>query len=165
MTTTDINNWTRRDFEKLPCRKWDEDIGIFDDLVILPARITIISQGIYRLRCWLAGLLHLDRPPIYTIDGLHDSGYRCMDFIAVKDEKPICRLSRCSDVIHIEGIGGLGYDWLARYNEVRVLVPPREWNVDCLKRSGLLRLFNHRGMRVGHALSSFEIYSLGKKEK
>ena len=127
-----LNTWTRKDFEHLRVRRWDEDIGEFDSLVILPQR------------------------------RIHDSGYRCLDFVAVIGEKPICRLSGCSDVVHIEGIGGLGYNWLKQYKECPSLVPPTAWNIDCLKTSGLLRLFARGKIVAGAALSSFEIYQVPK---
>ena len=127
-----ITKMTRKEFESLPHRSWNEDIGKFNCLVILPGK----SKD------------------------LHDSGYRCMDFVAVKDDKAICRLSGCSDVVHIEGIGGYGKDWLKKYNKVPFLVPPTGWNIDCLPKSGLLRLFpGSRCMTCGEALSSFEIYA------
>jgi hypothetical protein len=52
-----IDNMTIREFQNLPSRKWNEDIGFFDSLVILPTK------------------------------EIHDSGYRCMDFIAVRKIK------------------------------------------------------------------------------
>jgi len=134
----DITDMTRKEFDALPQRDWNEDIKEFDSLVVLPGR----SRD------------------------LHDSGYRCMDFVAVRDNKPICRLSGCSDVIHIEGIGGYGKNWVQRYNGVPRLIPPTAWNVDCLPKSGLLHFFpGSRRMTCGNALSSFEIYALPYKEK
>lgn len=129
----DVTQMKRKDFESLPHRKWDEDIGEFDSLIILPLRRR------------------------------HDSGYRCMDFVAVKEDKPVCRLSGCSDVIHIEGIGGFGFDWARKYGRCPPLVPPTDWNIDCLPISGLLRMFCHGKIKVGGALSSFEIYQVPQK--
>lgn len=127
----DINDWDRSDFDALPCRKWDEEIGEFDSLVILPT------------------------------DEIHDSGYRLMDFVAVRAGEPICRLSGCSDVLHINGIGGFGLNWLKRYNGVPSAIPPVDWSIDCLAKSGLLQLFIGRTKLVcGSALSSFEIYAV-----
>jgi hypothetical protein len=124
-----INLWTRKEFEALPCRGWNEDIGEFDSLIILPKR------------------------------NIHDSGFRCLDFIAVKDNVPFIRLSGCSDVIHIDGIGGMGKNWLKRYGKIPDAVPPSNWSIDCLKTSGLLRMFTHRKLLAGEALSSFEIFT------
>jgi len=102
----DINEWTRKEFDALPGREWDQEVQ-FDSLVILPTR------------------------------QIHDSNYRCMDFVAV--------------VIHINGIGGYGKDWFTEY-----------WSIDCLKKSGLLRMFTHGKLTCGPALSSFELYSIKK---
>lgn len=123
----------RREFEALPDREWNKDIGEFDSLIILPSR------------------------------RLHDSGYRCLDFVAVKGDTPICKLSGCSDVIHIDGFGGFGFDWLHRYNGCPHLVPPIGWSIDCLAKSGLFRLFHHGKMVAGSTLSSFEIYAKPKE--
>lgn len=120
-----LGYWTRKDFESLPLREWNEDIGIFNSLIILPTR------------------------------KIHDSGYACMDFIAVKDNVPFCRLSGCSDVIHFDGIGGYG-EWKG---DIPKLVPPKGWCIDCLRTSKLLRIFSDGNIKAGTALSSFEIYS------
>jgi hypothetical protein len=124
-----ILNMTKKDFEMIPDRAWGEDVGLFDTLVILPSKEK------------------------------HDSGFRCMRFVAVKDNKPLCMLGGCSDVIHIGGIGGLGFDWLAKNGDVPNKVSPLPWCIDCLPRSGLLRLFCKEHLRCGCDLSSFEIYS------
>jgi len=125
-----INTMKRKDFEKLSHREWNEDIGEFDSLIILPLKKR------------------------------HDSGYRCLDFVAVKNDEPICLLSGCSDVVHIEGVGGFGYDWRYKYPTCPHLVPPTQWSIDCLPVSGLLRLFCRGKIRVGTASSSFEIYQI-----
>ncbi len=151
----------RWEFDRLPHRKWDEDIGEFDSLIILPSKVHYHDILFYKARCILAKLLRYEEPNVYTVKGLHDSGYRCMDFVAVRGEEPVCQLSGCSDVIHIDGIGGFGYDWLHKYNTVPKLVPPHDWSIDCLPVSGLLRLFCRGKMLVGTALSSFEIYHAG----
>ena len=127
-----INEMTRKDFDAVPCRKWNAVIGKFRSMVILPGRIK----------------------------DMHDSGYRCMDFVAVNDKnEPICRLSGCSDVINIDGIGGYGKDWFKINGKVPNGVKPSGWSIDCLPKSGLLRMFATNNMSTGLALSSFEIYS------
>jgi hypothetical protein len=120
--TKDVEQMTRKDFKELPLRKWDEDIGEFDQLIILPTRKK------------------------------HDSGYAVMDFVAVRDQEPICRLSGCSDVLHIDGI------WTDR--------PRSGWSIDCLLPSRLLRLFRHRSkLTAGLALSSFEIFATTEEKR
>lgn len=72
-----VFNMTKEDFEEIPERgEWSRDIGEFDSLIIIPQ------------------------------NHVHDSGWMCMDFVAVnKDGEPICRLSGCSDVLNLDGIG------------------------------------------------------------
>ena len=124
-----VNNMTRKEFESVPYRKrWDKPV-VCTSLVILPGK---------------------SRP-------LHDSGYRTMDFVAVKNDKPICRLSGCSDVLHIDGIGGYGFNWLEKYGAVPKMIPPSAWSIDCLPKSGLLRMFCNGEIVCGSSLSSFEI--------
>jgi len=125
-TVKSFEYWSRKEFEVLPERKWDEEIGEFDSMIILPTK------------------------------HIHDSGFRCMDFVAVKGKEPFCRLSGCSDVIHIDGIGGYG-EWKGN---VPTVTPPKGWSIDCLKKSGLLRLFSDGKLKAGRALSSFELYAL-----
>ena len=78
---------------------------------------------------------------------MHDSGFRVMDFVAVDIlDEPICRLSGCSDVLEV--------NWFARNAE------GERWAIDCLDRSGLLRLFCHNYKIVcNEALSSFQLYT------
>jgi hypothetical protein len=132
-----ITEMTRTDFLKLPHRHdWGKEF-ICRSLVILP------------------------------MGRLHDSGYRCIDFVAVdKENEPICRLSGCSDVIHFDGIGGYGYNWINKAQGVPRLVEPSAWNIDCLKKSGLLRIFPSSGSIIcGDALSSFEIWKKKEEDK
>lgn len=125
----ELHDWTKEEFLALPFREdWALDVECAS-IVIIP------------------------------MDQTHDSNFQCMDFIAIdKDQTPICRLSGCSDIIHIDGIGGMGRfdmnlkDWPDKNKKV-------DWSIDCL-RSGFLRLFPGRnGMTCGAALSSFEIYA------
>lgn len=124
-----VFDMTKEDFEKVPGRGgWSRDIGEFNALVIIPQ------------------------------DYAHDSGWMCMDFVAVgKDGEPICRLSGCSDVLNLDGIGGYGK---RRAHELELLnrIEPKGWSIDCLP-CGYLRLFSRSTMTAGPALSSFEIYA------
>lgn len=134
MKKKSLNDWTRKELEALPHRKSWSEDVICNSLVILPLRRK------------------------------HDSGYACMDFVAVMDDNPMVRLSGCSDVVHIDGIGGYG----ERTNRIGMglpsVLPIRAWSIDCLK-NGLLRLFVSNGngwnhIKCGASLSSFEIYSV-----
>jgi len=119
-----VEEMTRKEFEKLPLREWGQDIGQFDWLVILPLKEK------------------------------HDSGFRCMDFVACKNNEAICRLSGCSDVLHIGGIGASSFG----------KTDFAEWTIDCLPKSGLLRLFVDRAaLTAGRALSSFEVFARVRK--
>ena len=160
----DINQMTRRQFEALPHREWDKII-IFDSLIILPARVNHWSLVQYSIRKTLARFLKMKEPDVWEVGHLHDSGFRCMDFVAVLDDEPICLLSGCSDVIHIDGISGFGYQWLERYGTAPRAIPPSAWRIDCLAQSGLLRIWSTRGkMTCDLPLSSFEIYALGRND-
>ena len=128
-----VNKMTREDFEKVPWRN-----GIFSE-----------EKEFYSL-------------VVIPKDEIHDSGYRCMDFVSVsKDGEPMVRLSGCSDVLHINGIGGYGH-WKPNTG-IPNKITPVAWSVDCLKESGYIRLFSDRPLTCGHVLSSFEIFAEEEK--
>ena len=122
-----IFNMTKEDFEKVPGRQgWSRDVGEFDSLVIIPQ------------------------------DYAHDSGWMCMDFVAVdKNGEPICKLSGCSDVLSLDGPGGYG-DY--RADKTTIYVKPKAWSIDCLP-CGYLRVFSNGALTAGPALSDFAVYS------
>ena len=128
-----LSEMTRADFEAVPERavdQWGEDVTGIDSIVILPTR------------------------------RIHNSDFRCMYFVACKGNKPVVKLAGGSDVIHIGGIGGFGYKWLERFSGCPTGVPPISWSIDCLKTSGLLRLFSHGALIAdGAGCSSFELYA------
>ena len=128
----DLTQYTITEFRILPKRPFGEDIGNFDSLVILPTRRK------------------------------HDSGYRCMEFVAVKGEQPVCRMGGGSDVIHLLGLDG--FNCFRKEDNKKQFV--RELNsltfnaalrIDCLP-CGLLRIFCHHKLKAGLDLSSFELY-------
>ena len=82
------------------------------------------------------GLELVDFIVILPCDGIHDSGYTALDFVACRGREPICRLSGGSDVINLEGIIG--------ENGAR----KPGWSMDCLPKSGLMRLRSEE-RRVG----------------
>ena len=124
-----IDKMTRKDFDAVPYRDdWRKPV-MCESIVILPGR-----RG-----------------------DMHDSGYRCMDFVAVdKAYEPICRLSNCSDVLNIDGIGGTGEPGRG-FPE---MVKARGWSIDCLEKSGLLHLFVHGLVKCDAALSAFQVYAV-----
>lgn len=85
----------------------------------------------------------------------HDSGYRKMDFVAINsNQEPICRLSGYSDVLDIMESEDFKHNTFTR-----------AMCIDCLPKSGLLRLWSpYHNIKCGPALSSFEI-SLTKSNK
>ena len=128
-----INNMTRKEFLQVPSREFVKNIGKFDSLVILPG----------------------------NIKDMHDSGYRLMDFVAVLAGKPLCRLSGCSDVIHLDGIGGFGF---RKYEGIFKPINIKGWSMDCLPKSGLIHIFCPPYKLIcGEAISSFEIYAIENK--
>jgi hypothetical protein len=127
--------WTRKEFEALPMPTsyGNQEVGEVDSLIILPEK------------------------------HYHDSGYRCMSFVTIQKGKPTYKISGCSDVIHFGGIGGLNvryYTGDLTYQE-RVKekkTPTVDWCIDCLPKSGLLRIFCNKKIYIGASLSSFEIF-------
>lgn len=119
MADKHFTRWTRKEFDVVP---WREQWGApveCQGLVLLPLR------------------------------KMHESGYRLVDAVAIKDGKPLCRVSGCSDVIHLDGIGGglLG----------QIDLSAGGWNLDCLPVSGLFHLFGPKCITVKAALSSLEV--------
>lgn len=126
-----INDMTRKQFEAVLYRTDWKQQIVCDYIVIMPSK------------------------------KMHDSGYRYMDFVMVKDGKPLCRSSECSDVIHIDGMGGYGYTNRKEILNYSDLVERKAWSIDCLKKSGLLRMWvNNYSLVCGPSLSSFEIWAV-----
>jgi len=149
-----ITTMTRAEFYALPCRRFTEDIGKFDSLVILPARA---CNDDFEDENEFTEVV-VDRMESGKNTHLHDSGLRLMDFVAVNEDNPICRLSGCSDVLHIEGT-------IEGNSPVEHIYHKRLWTIDCLPESGLLRLFaNFAKLKVGQALSNFEVCSLEEEK-
>lgn len=125
----DFTKWTRKEFEALPTPKsyTNEEIGEVDCLVILPEK------------------------------HYHDSGWRCMSFVTIQNGVPTYRISGCSDVIHLGGIGGHNVKSTDRIKSQTV--PNADWHIDCLPVSGLLRIFSGKyKLYVGASLSDFELF-------
>jgi len=154
-----INEMTREEFRRLPYIKWDEE-RTFNSLVIVPDVVPVLSILAYKLRCWLASRFKLESPNIYTVSGMHDSGYRCMSFAAVVDGEAEFLMGGCSDVLNLDGIGGYGKNWTNRIpTGIPLSISVAGWSVDCLAKSGFLHLFNSSGrMMNGASLSNFSIY-------
>ena len=94
---------------------------------------------------------------------MHDNGRRALDLVAVLNDTPSGRLGAGSDVLHLDGIGGFGHNWIKRGEGVPSMVVPSGWNIDCLPVSGLLHLYCSSGkLLCGTALSSFEVYAIAE---
>lgn len=130
-----LNQYTKKDFRKIRKKDWQEDIGEFDSIVIIP--------GHYK--------------------EIHDSGYRCMKYVLVKEGVPICISGGCSDVLHINGIGGYG-DWDPK-NGVPQLIKPVDWSIECLKKSGYLHMWCSHVLKNTVDLSSFDVVAIRNKRR
>lgn len=94
----------------------------------------------------------------------HESGYRCMSFVVIQNNIPTYRINGNSDVIHLGGIGGWNFSGMQNSKQgfLRMsskVVPNAEWQIDCLPKSGLLRLYSMKYLlKAGRNLSSFELF-------
>ena len=102
--------------------------------------------------------------PVEKEDGtieLHDSGYGCMEFCLVNcDDEPIGKVGGGSDVVHLDGLGGYGADWLYRFQGVPRLIPIHGWTLDLLP-CGYLRVWSRRTLflKDRYVCSNMEVYS------
>ena len=120
--------WTRKDFESLPSiNELAQRPTYVDSLVILPTR------------------------------QIHDSGFRVMHFAVIVDNKPICKMAGCSDVMKIGGTAG----WNGK---LPCEAEPMGWSIDCLRTSGLLRLFCDTRIKLTEPWSTFDVLFLGLRE-
>lgn len=131
----EFTKWTRKEFEALPTPKsyTNEEIGEVDSLVILPEK------------------------------HYHDSGWRCMSFVTIQNGVPTYRISGCSDVINLGGIGGYNFQGVSDCDSSNRIksqtVLNANWHIDCLPVSGLLRIFSGKyKLYVGASLSDFELF-------
>lgn len=125
-----VMEMSKEDFEKVPHKKWNEQLKGFNSLVIIPT------------------------------DNVHDSGYMCMEFCAVDgQDMPIAILSGCSDVLNLDGIGGYGDGWPEK-KELPSLIPAKGWTIDCLPCGYLRLFSKiHNGLKSGRALSNFNVFA------
>lgn len=126
-----IFDMKKSDFKTIPRIPWNNDKDIkFNCLVIIPT------------------------------NRKHDSGYKCMEYCAVKDGEPVGIFGGSSDVLHLDGIGGYGKWTTAIPNKF----DRKSWNIDCLP-CGYLRLWcNDYILLANGCLSDFEIYTERKNK-
>ena len=75
---------------------------------------------------------------IVPMGHLHDSGYRCMNYILLKNFEIVGVVGGGSDVMHINGIGGYGENFNYTIKNGK---KGYDWRIDCLPKSQCLRLF------------------------
>lgn len=129
LTVKDLNDYTLEELLSVPDMEWNEIRNDFDSLILVPT------------------------------EQVHDTGFRCMEFVGCIGETPVAKMSGCSDIVHIGGIGG--------FNKFPIgsRIIPVGWSIDCLNKTGLMRLFvdpTHK-LENSSALSSFEIFASPKK--
>lgn len=105
---------------------------------------------------------------IVPLEEVHDSGYACLKFVLLKAGGEIIgAVGGCSDVIHINGIGGYG-DYQTCEESIKTgKIDVAAWSLDCLPISGCLRLFIASGsMRIPEFIcSDFDVYAVKKERK
>ena len=95
---------------------------------------------------------------------LHDSGFQMMKFILCDGYNVVGAVSGFSDVVHLDGIGGYGLNY--KNTVLTKTTHVIGWKMDCLPKSGCMRLFTNRGnnLKLQSFISSdFEIYVEDKK--
>lgn len=133
-----INEMTYEQFMELPRKDWDKEV-MCDGFVIVPHKIHKSNLFKYNILNFLnktfPGIFR--KPEIYEVDGMHDSGYRLFSLVLCKGEEPIC-IGNGGDVLHLDGIGGFGYDWLKRFGKCPTEIPVSGWTMDCLPNTSFL---------------------------
>lgn len=103
---------------------------------------------------------------IVPTSGIHESLFGCMKFILLDKEMNIVgSVGGYSDVIHFNGIGGYGeYDDDYSTRVRTGLVPAVGYRIDCLPKSGCLRVFAHgtKFKTDGFGGSDFCFYAVKK---
>ena len=125
-----IMKMSKEDFEKIPYIT-PKQIIVCDSLIILP------------------------------VDKEHVNEFKHMGFISVIDNEPLYYLSGTSDMLCLNGICGWGKNWINKcYEKFPTKVFPTPWRIDCLSKSGLMRIFILYGkIRCDPENSTFEIYN------
>lgn len=97
---------------------------------------------------------------ICPMEEIHESGYRCMKLILLRGHKIVGTVSGWSDVIHFNGIGGRGK------NNVYEKFPRQpSYRIDCLRKSGLVRVIADYLLEVDMPILSDFIFYLKEGEE
>lgn len=104
---------------------------------------------------WKQGEIKFDSLVIIPTTHKHESGYRCMEYCAIKNGEPLGLFGGGSDVMHLDGIGGYG-----KYKDKLPTVFNRKpWNIDCLP-CGYIHLWcNEYKFVASDCGSDFELYT------
>ena len=101
----------RQELLAVPARKWDEVLKDVRGVFVIPSRRK------------------------------HDSGWRCMDFVAeVGEERKLVRFGGYTDAVYFHGAN---------------------FNMDCEMASGLIHIWNRNGFIVSEDLSSIDFIEVG----
>lgn len=104
---------------------------------------------------WTQEKIKFDSIIIIPTTHKHDSGYRCMEYCAIKNDEPIGIFGGYSDVMHLDGIGGYG-QWT---QTIPTKFDKKPWSIDCLP-CGYLHLWcNGYSLVASGCLSDFELYT------
>ena len=100
---------------------------------------------------------------IVPTDDIHDSGFRCMKFILVRDCKIVGVVGGGSDVVCPNGIGNFGKydnDFVSRIASRKL--PYIGLSMDCLRRSRCVRIMLHGLYQCDDFIGSdFSFYKIG----
>ena len=90
---------------------------------------------------------------------LHDSGYQMLKIALTNHGRVVGCLEGCSDVIHLNGIGGYGKYNDKYYERVKTRTGPViDWSID-VSPNGLVRVFCSHELELGDLpLSDLPIY-------
>lgn len=163
----DENLMTLQEFRRLPRKEsWNEYQENIGCVIVLPIEVNTLEVFKFKILRWLGRRIKwIKEPEDWDLPrGIHDSGYRQMEFVLTNIDGEMFRVGGASDVIHIDGIGGRGRFIQSRLFERDLKYTCQDmntcWSVDCLQVSGLLRFFSTPGpISTGPTLSSFEIFT------
>ena len=86
--------------------------------------------------------------PTRNING---SGFREMNFVVIVGGEPICKLAGSYDLMKIGASVG-------RKDELPTEVRTVGWGIDCLRTSGLIRIFCKTHIKLSDQGSTFELH-------
>ena len=93
---------------------------------------------------------------------LHDSGWGCMKFVLTHYGEIVGCVGGYSDVVHLNGIGGYGKDFLQGLASGMTAVV--DWSIDLLPEAGCVRVFCSQELVLDEwaILSDFDVYTKAK---